>query len=80
LWALGIGLDPEVLSMHDKPFRFVPKCALCGRAKNQHRAVSLECPAGKRTPIGYVEFGSQRFREAASSADNRATLPHRTDA
>jgi hypothetical protein len=56
--------------MNDKPFRFVPKCALCSRAKNQHRAVSLECPTGKRTPIGYVEFGPRCFREAASTADS----------
>ena len=47
--------------MKDQPFRFVVKCAQCGRAKNQHRAVSLECPKGRRTPIGYVEFGPQRF-------------------
>jgi hypothetical protein len=36
----------------------------CGRAKNQHRASTLECPKGRRTPTGYVRFSAERFLEA----------------
>jgi hypothetical protein len=53
-------------SVDDKPFRSVIRCAHCGRAKNQHRAGTLECPRGKRTPSGYMQFGSERFELAAT--------------
>jgi hypothetical protein len=46
--------------MQDKPFRMMPRCGRCGRGKNQHRAMTLECPVGKRTAIGYA---SERFRD-----------------
>ena len=55
--------------MQDKPLRSVAKCATCGKAKNQHRAFSLDCPNGRRTPTGYSSFGPDTFvdlrREAA---------------
>ena len=51
--------------MREKPFpTFVPRCVHCGRAKNQHRARTLECPEGPRTPTGYLRFAVERFVEA----------------
>ena len=47
--------------MHDKPLRFVAKCIHCGKAKNMHRAVTLDCPQGKRTPRGYATFGPETY-------------------
>jgi hypothetical protein len=51
--------------MQDKTLRHVDKCVHCGRAKNMHRAYTLDCPNGKRTPIGYSSFGPQQFTPAA---------------
>ena len=53
--------------MRDKELRFVAKCVHCGKAKNMHRAVTLDCPGGKRTPTGYRRFGPHTF------------TPHRDD-
>lgn len=50
----------------DKALRFAPKCLHCGKAKNQHRAFTAECPIGKRTPTGYAGYGSQRFANAGA--------------
>jgi len=47
--------------MPDKELRFVARCAHCGKAKNVHRAFTLDCPTGKRTPTGYTTFGPQCF-------------------
>jgi hypothetical protein len=47
--------------MQDKPLRSVARCARCGKAKNQHRAFSLDCPNGRRTPTGYMSFGPGNF-------------------
>ena len=52
----------------DKALRVVPKCLHCGKAKNQHRAVSAECPIGKRTPTGYAAYAAQRFAGPAAAA------------
>jgi hypothetical protein len=49
--------------LRDKPFRNFARCKHCGKAKNQHRAFTLECPAGKRSPSGYLRFSVQRFLE-----------------
>lgn len=51
--------------MQDKPFVVIPRCSVCGRAKNQHKASTLECPQGKRTPVGYASYSTERFAEAA---------------
>jgi hypothetical protein len=51
--------------LQDTPFRIVVRCLRCGRGKNQHRAVSLQCPQGKRTPIGYTQFSVERFLGAS---------------
>ena len=53
--------EPLERTLNDKEFRLVVKCLRCGRAKNQHRAFSLECPKGKRTRSGYTEFAAARF-------------------
>ena len=47
--------------MQDSAFQFIVRCQRCGRAKNQHRAFSLECPIGKRTLRGYTKFSPDRF-------------------
>jgi hypothetical protein len=47
----------------DKPLRWSPRCARCGRSKNQHRAGTLECPKGKRGPSGYEKHGPEKFEE-----------------
>jgi len=47
--------------MQDKQLLFVIKCIHCGKAKNMHRAFTLDCPKGKRTPIGYATFGPEQF-------------------
>ena len=52
----------------DRALRVVPKCLHCGKAKNQHRAFSGECPVGKRTPTGYAAYAAQRFAGPAPSA------------
>ena len=52
--------------MQDKPLTFIAKCVRCGKAKNQHRAVSLLCPKGKRTAVGYPSFGPERFVQVHS--------------
>lgn len=56
----------EELALKHKPIRLIARCAHCGRAKNQHRAGSLECPKGKRTATGYAEFGAVRFERTDS--------------
>jgi hypothetical protein len=50
--------------MREKTLRFVAKCSHCGKAKNMHRAFTLDCPTGKRTRIGYTTFGPQQFTPA----------------
>jgi hypothetical protein len=50
--------------MQDKTLRHVDKCVHCGKAKNMHRAFTLDCPKGKRTKIGYSTFGPERFTPA----------------
>jgi hypothetical protein len=50
--------------MQDKTLRHVDKCVHCGKAKNMHRAFTLDCPKGKRTPIGYSAFGPEQFTPA----------------
>jgi hypothetical protein len=47
--------------LKDKEFQPAVKCLRCGRAKNHHRAFTLECPKGKRTSRGYTEFAAERF-------------------
>lgn len=32
------------------------KCAHCGKARGQHKAVTLHCPEGPRGRIGYTQF------------------------
>ena len=54
--------------MQDKELRFITKCVRCGKAKNQHRAFTLECPKGKRTPIGYRRHGPETFAANVYSA------------
>ncbi len=53
--------------MQDKSFRFVAKCIHCGKAKNMHRAFTLDCPKGKRTRIGYSTFGPETYEPASDS-------------
>ena len=47
--------------MREKTLRFVAKCSHCGKAKNMHRAFTLDCPTGKRTRTGYTTFGPHQF-------------------
>lgn len=61
--------------MKDKPFRAMPRCAHCGRGKNQHRAMTLECPVGKRTASGYASYGLERFRDAEHASVQRDHRP-----
>ena len=61
--------------MGEKALRFVVKCRHCGKAKNMHRAFSLDCPTGKRTRIGYTTFGPHQFtpeEEMPAEADAAA--------
>ena len=37
------------------------KCKLCGKARGNHRAKTLECPSGAKTRIGYTQFGPGVF-------------------
>jgi hypothetical protein len=60
------------MTRFDMPLKNLPKCAHCGRAKNQHRARTLECPEGKRTPTGYSSYKTDRFKEAEESPDGPA--------
>ena len=50
--------------MREKALRFVVKCIHCGKAKNMHRAFTLDCPTGKRTRTGYTTFGPEQFTPA----------------
>jgi len=56
----------------------------CGHAKNQHRAVTLECPKGKRSPTGYLRFSAERFLETGdqkteTSLSDVDVIPPKTD-
>ena len=61
--------------MPDKALRFVARCAHCGKAKNVHRAFTLDCPTGKRTPTGYTTFGPQCFTPAEEPSPEPAPVP-----
>lgn len=37
------------------------KCMHCGKPRDQHHATTWECPAGRRTRIGYTSFGPTKF-------------------
>jgi hypothetical protein len=47
----------------DKPLMWFAKCAKCGKAKNQHRSGTLECPKGKKTPTGYKEYTGEYYED-----------------
>ena len=59
--------------MREQALRFVAKCSHCGKAKNMHRAFTLDCPTGKRTRTGYTTFGPHQFtpeeEESPAEAD-----------
>ena len=61
--------------MPDKALRYVAKCMHCGKAKNMHRAFSLDCPTGKRTRIGYTTFGPGTFTPAPDPATGSGPAP-----
>ncbi len=48
--------------MQDMKLRYVARCVHCGKAKNMHRAFTLDCPKGERTRIGYSTFGPEQFK------------------
>ena len=50
--------------MDDLQLRFIEKCIHCGKAKNMHRASTMDCPNGKRTRTGYTTFGPTQFTSA----------------
>jgi hypothetical protein len=54
--------------VQEKALRFVAKCIHCGKAKNMHRAFTLDCPKGKRTPIGYSSFGPETYEAEGGEA------------
>jgi hypothetical protein len=54
--------------VQERPFLFIAKCIHCGKAKNMHRAITLDCPKGKRTPIGYSTFGPETESSEAACA------------
>ena len=37
------------------------KCHNCGKTKGDHQAKTLLCPRGKKTRIGYIDFGPTTF-------------------
>ncbi len=61
--------------MQDNALRFVAKCIHCGKAKNMHRAFTLDCPKGKRTPIGYSTFGPETYQAEADGPSDTAGEP-----
>ena len=63
--------------MKDKALRFVARCVHCGRAKNMHRAFTLDCPNGKRTRIGYSTFGPETYAPADSEPSAQQGTPRR---
>jgi hypothetical protein len=72
VWILSARLDGA--TMRDKAFQMVARCARCGRGKNQHRASTLECPKGKRTPSGYSRFSHERFLEMSRDPQSDVLL------
>jgi hypothetical protein len=52
----------------DKELQFIARCLRCGKAKNVHRASTLDCPRGKRTPVGYAAFGPEQFSPVGGEA------------
>lgn len=36
-------------------------CEACGEVRSEHKAVTFECPNGKKTRIGYTRFGPDVF-------------------
>jgi len=61
--------------MQEKKLRFVTRCIHCGKAKNMHRAITLDCPNGKRTRIGYTTFGPDQFEPDAEAPPSEDHLP-----
>ncbi len=60
----------------DKPLETMDVCVRCGRAKNQHRAFTSECPQGRRTPTGYRSFSLQKLLVARDAHDPREHEPY----
>jgi hypothetical protein len=60
--------------LQDKRLKFIERCARCGKAKNQHRAETLQCPQGKRTPTGYRKFGPEKFAAALSASNQKSAM------
>ena len=50
--------------LQDKPLLPIVRCLHCGKAKNQHRAITLHYPKGKKTTAGYLTFAETRFETA----------------
>jgi hypothetical protein len=61
--------------MNNDVFRIMARCVRCGRSKNQHRAFTLECPKGKRTPRGYTAFATERFQAHQPSPKTTRAAP-----
>ncbi len=45
-----------------------PKCVHCGKERGLHKAVTLHCPAGMKTRIGYTSFGLTTFKPKVTKA------------
>ena len=44
------------------------KCALCGKSKDNHKAKTLHCPMGKKSPtVGYTTFHHSNVFTASKS-------------
>jgi hypothetical protein len=40
---------------------FQQKCKLCGKERGKHKAVTLQCPIGMKSRIGYTSYSNQIF-------------------
>lgn len=41
-----------------------PRCKHCGKPRGYHQAVTLKCPIGPRTRVGYIGFCREQAYEA----------------
>lgn len=37
------------------------RCLLCGKVQGNHKSLSLACPVGMKTRVGYIHFHAKQF-------------------
>jgi hypothetical protein len=48
------------------------RCAICRKEKGKHLAVTLHCPVGIKTRVGYVQFSTTECYTPVKKVSNEA--------